>query len=300
MQQPPRVSVLILQYNNSDKTIKCLESLAVLRYQNFSVTVIDNASAEHEIQAVEEFIGGRVNSSIHFQLIRNQENLGYAGGNNVGITHAVANGTDYVLILNNDTVVKEEFLDTMIETAQEKKLDIVGAATQEDGGIAYHGEINWLRPELRHSTVPILYNKTRDIYIPGSALLVRSDVFKKIGLFDERYFLYFEDADFSMRAHKAGLQLGLLTAPLISHAVSSTTRSLGASALLYYHYRNAHLFNLLHAPGEYKILLPFWSFWVIVKQLLKFVLRPSKRQASTMILQGVFDFYNDDFGRLNA
>lgn len=130
-------------------------------------------------------------------------------------------------------------------------------------------------------------------------MLIKREVLEKIGLFDERYFLYFEDADYCLRAQKAGYKLKIVPEELIHHKQSSSTSSLGAPILLHYHYRNAHLFNCKNGPFWVKFSLPFWSFFIIIKQLTKIILRHNV-EISKAILAGVLDFYKGRFGKINA
>jgi len=160
----------------------------------------------------------------------------------------------------------------------------------------YGGKISWLKPELHHNSEP--ETVAPKLYVIGSCMLVKKEVFEKIGFFDERYFLYFEDADFNVRAQKAGFRIKIIQEKLVSHNVSSSTKSLGSPMLLRYHYRNAHLFNAKNGPLWAKALLPFWSIYVILKQLLKLVIMPQKWKFSTAILAGVFDFYLGKFGKI--
>src|SRR3989338_2686668 len=125
---PPFVFIIILQYNNSQDTLKCLESLKELDYPNYQVVVVDNASQEAEVNNVKKFIESqppKPNLLIYQNinrfdvvLLENKENLGYAGGNNVGIEYALENGADYVFILNNYTTVGPDTLKKLVETAE--------------------------------------------------------------------------------------------------------------------------------------------------------------------------------------
>ncbi len=306
----PSVSIIILQYNNSQDTIRCLESVKGLEYPNFEVIVVDNASKLEHLNNTRLFVEsqprnihtyalrGQANSRYH--LITSKENLGYSGGNNAGIKLALQNHADYVLILNPDSVVEADLLLKLIKKSQsEQEIGIVGPAINEYSDkrerVVYGGLIEWLKPELKHLES---YLPNSAFFISGAAILIKGDVFEKIGFLDERYFLYFEDADFCLRAKKAGYKLAIANDALIRHQISSTTGSMGNSLLLRYHYRNSHLFNWKNGPIHIKIALPFWSFFIIIKQLIKIVFVPPKRQISLAILRGIIDFYTGKFGKI--
>ena len=130
-------------------------------------------------------------------------------------------------------------------------------------------------------------------------MLIKKEVIKKIGLLDERYFLYFEDADYCVLARKADYELVIVPEARVDHAVSTSTNQLGSALLLRYHFRNAHLFNLKNGPWYVKLALPFWSFFIIIKQLIKLALGRNT-QISKAILSGVLDFYKNNLGKIET
>jgi hypothetical protein len=297
-----RSVIVVLQYNNSRDTIRCLESVKELNWQDFEVVVVDNASEIQHFNATRLFVESQERAGERrFKLIINEDNFGYAGGNNVGIKYALENGADYALILNPDTTVSKNLLKGLIRAAEKRKtVGIVGSAVRERNKVVYCGEIEWLKSELSHSQ---LYPRHRTLnanqYIPGSAMLVKKEVFEKTEGFDEKYFLYFEDADFCVRAQKAGFKLAVVPDVSVRHNPSSSTSALGSALLLRYHYRNALLFNAKNAPWRAKILLPFWSLFIIIKQAVKILLGINP-QVSRAILNGVIDFYKKRFGKIYA
>ncbi len=289
----PRVLIIILQYNNSKDTINCLDSVLSLNYPNFEILVVDNHSDTEHLAKVEKFINSRADSHIKLQI--SESNLGYSGGNNLGIKYALENDADYIWILNNDTSVEINSLLKLVEAGEKnQKIGILSPILDEGNRRVYGGKIKWLKSELAHSIQKLEINH----YIPGTAMLLRSEMVKKIGFLDERYFLYFEDAEYSMRAQKAGYKLEAVTGSLVYHAVSNTTKKLGSPVLLRYHYRNAHIFNIDNGPLWAKIILPFWSIFIIIKQLAKIIFMPAKRSISRAILMGVLDFYFGRYGKM--
>ena len=116
------IFIIVLQYNNSRDTIKCLESVKELDWQNFKAVVVDNASEIQHLNNIRLFVESQKRAKEkRFKLIENRSNLGYAGGNNVGIKYALENGADYVFILNPDTTVRSNFLTKLIETADKTR-----------------------------------------------------------------------------------------------------------------------------------------------------------------------------------
>ena len=261
---------------------------------------MDNASEIQHLNNIRLFVESQEKAGERrFELIANEENLGYAGGNNIGIKYALESGADYVFILNPDTTVKSNLFAKLAETAKKNpRAGIIGPAINEGDKVIYCGEVEWLKPELKHSVLQTTnYKLQTSKYIPGAAMFIGKKVFEKIGMFDERYFLYFEDADFCVRARKAGFKLVIAPDAVVRHDSSSSTSKLGSALLLRYHYRNAHLFNMKNAPLKIRVLLPFWSIWIIMKQALK-ILIGKNTEISKAILLGVTDFYKRRFGKL--
>jgi GT2 family glycosyltransferase len=294
-----KIAIIVLQYNNSRDTIRCLESVKELNWQDFGVIIVDNASEIQHLNNIRLFVESQEKTNNKkLELIVNEKNFGYASGNNIGIKIALENGANYILVLNPDTTVRQDILTKMFEIQKlNSKIGIVGTIINEGDGEINCGKINWLKPELSHLRQEVCNILDDGFYIPGAAMLIKRAVFEKIGFFDERYFLYFEDADFCERARRAGFKIALAQERLVYHRPSSSTKLLGPAKLLYYHYRNAHLFNWKNGPWWVKIALPFWSFWIILKQVFKILFRENT-EISIAILQGVKDFYKGRFGKI--
>ncbi len=298
MSNPPKIFVIVLQYNNSRDTVGCLESVKELDYPELYTVVVDNASTIEHVNNIRFFVENQ-DEKDRIILIENKKNTGYAGGNNTGIRFALKNRADYVLILNPDVRVRNDLVNRMLDIEKlSPNVGIIGAGIDEGGRVINCGKIEWFKPELQHSKQEVGNLLNKDCYIPGNTMLIKKEVIKKIGALDEKYFLYFEDADFCQRAKAVGFNLATVQDALATHTVSSSTSSLGPALLLRYHYRNSHLFNAKNGPWYVKITLPFWSFYIIIKQLAKIILLPQKREISRVIVAGVMDFYKGKFGKI--
>lgn len=200
--RPPRVAAVILNYRGVEDTKKCVLSLQQCGNQNLEIILVDNASGD----------GGAEQLASTFPdlpLLIQPTNLGYAGGNNAGIRYALRKNVDYILISNDDVVVENRFLDPMLAVMErDTGIGVVSPkvfyASSPQEVFAAVGEFSWWlctgldkgRDEeaCRSSTLE------RDVdYVPGVLLLVRREVFETVGLFDERFFMYFEDVEFSRR-----------------------------------------------------------------------------------------------------
>jgi GT2 family glycosyltransferase len=210
----PKVFIIILNYNGKDILKKCLLSVFKNDYPNFEIVLVDNNSTDGSLETAKADF-----SKAHF--IKNEENLGFSAGNNIGIRFALERMADYILLLNNDVEVEKDFLSHLISIAQENREVGVLSPLIFDGNTRQvwfsGGIISWLRMKSFHKKT----TKKKDFYessfVTGCAMLVKKEVFKKIGLFDEDYFLYWEDADFGLRAGKAGFKKVVVTSSWVYH-----------------------------------------------------------------------------------
>ncbi len=223
----PRVAIVVLTWNGRNLTMECLASLASLEYANAEVIVVDNGSSDGTADAVRAAYGDRVT------IIENAANLGFAGGNNVGIRRALEKGADCVLLLNNDTVVDPALVGRLVDaiTASEH-IGIVGPkiyyASPPDRIWFAGGEVFLWRGVSRH--IGIREKDTgqcdavRDVdYITGCALMADRGVFEAIGYLDTSYTAYYEDVDFCMRARRAGFRVVYAPTGKVWHKISSST-----------------------------------------------------------------------------
>lgn len=261
-------------------TLDCLKSLEKIKCEDFSleIIVVDNGSNDDSVEKIKE-------GKIH--LIENQKNLGFAEGNNVGIKYALENGADFVCLLNNDTRVDPDFLTELIKTAQsDEKIGLVGGKIYFEKGFEFHkarykpeeegkvmwyagGLIDWSNVYTTHRGIDEVdcgqYDKLGETdYVNGCLALIKKEVFEKTGLFDKRYFLYFEDADLSVRAKNAGFKLFYCPSSKIWHLNSGSSGS-GSGLHDYFTTRNRMIFGMKFAPFRSKVALVKESFKLITK-----------------------------------
>lgn len=280
----PKVFVLILHYGEQEDTLECLKSLKKLDYPEFEVLAIDN-DPNHRL--------GDLSFSYKVTRIVNTENLGFSGGNNVGIKYALEHGADYILLLNNDTVIEPGFLKILVEAGErDGKIGILGPMIFKIGTNEAHfagGKINWLYTKAEHKPGAV-------DYITGACLLIKRKVVEKIGLMPEEYFLYFEDAQWCLMARRAGFSCRVVTEARIGHKVSKNTQEYSFS-YVYYQYRNGLILAKSNAPFLTKILAYKISFWVYLKQVFKLLFMPSKRNWAKAAMRGIGDFWKGKTGK---
>jgi GT2 family glycosyltransferase len=211
----PPVWIVLLNWNGADDTLDCLHSLECLDYEQRHVVVVDNGSTDDSVARLRE-------RWPNLELLLSPTNLGFAGGNNLGIRHALDGGAAYVWVLNNDTTVAPLSLSELVTLAeQQPEVGIVGSVQYEAGAgdvVQSWGGGNFTR--LTRNPVEATIPGPRD-YITAASMLVRRRVFEEIGLFDERFFIYWEDADLSRRATEHGWKLAVAPRAVVHHKLGA-------------------------------------------------------------------------------
>jgi GT2 family glycosyltransferase len=205
----PPVCVVVLHWNAPGETLRCLASLSDLRYPNHTVLVVDNGSTDGSAERVR-----RARPEVAF--LATGRNLGYTGGNNAGIAHALEEGAEYVLLLNNDTeLANPDFLYLMVKDMDlDRRAGIAGPLVMDPGGrtqgtILYDPTLARCLSEsaaLRLGRLrPADYARRQEVQaVSGVCFLVRRRVFEEVGLLDEEYFMYGEELDYCRRAREHG------------------------------------------------------------------------------------------------
>lgn len=268
MTQEPLVIILVLNWNNQKATVDCLTSLQRIDYPRYEIVVIDNGSIDNSPVEIQRKFP-------HVRLIRNQTNLGYAGGNNVGIRYALSNNADYILILNNDTVVKHDFLKHLLQTMRSAaSAGIVGAKTylMNTENTLFSARCCFIRvlgqPYLEgfNQTDHGQFDRDRPAdCVSGSCMLVKRDVFEKIGLLNEDYFIYLEDVELSLRARQQGFQCMYSHQSVIWHEFSGT---FGYQSPRYLYYLNRNRCMIARSQNHFMVFVLIFLPYFILKKLL--------------------------------
>ena len=286
----PKVTIILVNYNGSSDTRECLRSLAQITYPSYDVVVIDNGSRDRE-EANE-----LQKSFLNITVIRLEENRGFAGGNNIGINIAQERGSDYILLLNNDTTVDAKFLDAMVETAEaDARIGMVGAKIYyyTDPEMIWYdgGSFSW-NTGVRHTHIGMRDAEPNEAtprstdFITGCAILVRMNALKTIGLLEESFFMYHEDADWCLRARKERFLLMVAPGAHVWHKIARSAVIMGEPAIHYYDARNTLLLAQRNALFPSRAWIYGKTFY-FAKQIVKFVVLPSKRAISKMIMRGI-------------
>jgi GT2 family glycosyltransferase len=273
MMEFPLVSVVTIHYNHSDVTLQMLASLREVTYPNVEIIVVDNKSTDEDPGILSD-------SFPEITLIRSSENLGFAGGNNLGIRKAKGR---YILLLNNDTEVDPGFLEPLVEKLESDPG--IGAVSPKihfyhtPGTIQYAG-FSPLNPyTVRSHGLGYGMRDTGQFdkdaptaYLHGAAMMVRMDVVRRVGLLAECYFLYYEELDWSQRIRNAGYRLFYVHNSLVLHKESISTGKM--SPLKTYYINRARLLYLRrNVTGlRFPVAVLYQLFIAIPKNALKFLL----------------------------
>lgn len=272
----PLTSIILVNFNGSNDTIECLESINKIRYSNYNVFVIDNNSRDTEKQKLVNFF--HKDNVKKMKLILNHTNLGFSGANNIGIKLALAENAHYVCLLNNDTIVDDEFLINMVEIAERNyEIGSVCPMIREYYNrerISYGGgEINYFKGSVFiygiNSYDVSLMNKSRYItFASGCCMLLKRQLLTKIGFLPEKYFLYFEDTEYSIKISKSNYKIWYDSTTAIYHKESVSTGK-GSSIYQYYFVRNRLLFIKNNFGNKEKISAYPITILYIIKKILK-------------------------------
>jgi GT2 family glycosyltransferase len=276
----PQVSIIVINWNGWEDTIECLESIFGIDYPHYNVIIVDNHSKDDSLSKIREYCNGKLkpdsdffkyndhNKPIEFSefyinelsppksikklaIIKNHENQGFAGGNNIGLKFGLENtNSEYFLLLNNDTVVDKQFLKHLVNHAG-SEVAIMGPKIyfydKPDTIWSAGCRISWNFSrgiQIGSGEVDTgQYNNLTEVeYVSGAAFLIRRDVINRIGLMDEKYFLYFEESDWALMAHQAGFKCYYIPQAKVWHKVSATGGGISKPLGLYYITRNRWIF----------------------------------------------------------
>jgi GT2 family glycosyltransferase len=297
-----KVAVVILNWNRKDDTVECLKSLRRLSTVGFelSIIVVDNGSTDGSIEAFNKI------TNVTFKLIELKENTGFVEGNNAGINLALDEGADYVMALNNDTLVDKSLVRELLKSAEKNKgAGIFVPKIYFAPGFEFHkdrypksllgkviwsagGKIDWDNIYASNNGVDDVdrgqYDEEKETdFATGACLFVRRKVLEKVGAFDSKYFAYMEDTDLCERAKRAGFKVAYVPKAYLWHKVSQSS-GIGSNLNDYFLTRNRMLFGMRYASLRTKLAL--------IRESIKLLFTGRTWQKA-----GIRDFYLMRFGK---
>jgi len=298
------IAIVILNWQQPQLTIDTIKSLSKIKFKNFNyqIFLLDNNSQDDSFTIFKkEFL-----NISHIKLIQTGNNLGYVG-NNVGIKKAIKEDFDYVLLINNDVIVDPYFLDELLKGSL-LGYDIVGPKIYFAPGFEYHhdwytkkeignviwsagGQIDWDNIYGSNIGVDQVDKKQFDFindkidFLTGCCLLIKTSVFKQIGLLNDKYFMYLEDMEFCQRAKNNNIKMAYIYKSKIWHVNSGSSKS-GGNLHDYFITRNRLIFGFKYARLRTK-------FALFKESLIQLI----SNQSSTWKKKGIIDFYFHKFNK---
>jgi GT2 family glycosyltransferase len=292
-----KVLTVVLNFNSQKYIGECLDSLIKAKTE---ILLVDGGSTDNSV----EYLKTNYNK---LKLIETNKNLGYAGGNNVGLRYALEHNYDFVWIVNPDIVVDPRALDEALKVMTKGKLTAVVASKvyfapgfefhknryskKEFGKVIWYagGDNDWNNVFAVHTGMNEVdkgqFDKEREVgHTTGSSMLIRCEVLRTVGvIIDEKYFLYYEENDLCQRIRKAGFKLMYAPKSIVWHKVGQAA-GIGSLLADYYIARNRMLFGMRWAPFKTKLSL--------IKESLKLLFFGRTWQKI-----GIRDFYLRKFGK---
>ena len=292
----PSVAIILVNWNGLEYTLACIHSLRSVTYKNLDIIVVDNGSKPEQVIALREI------KKIH--LIENELNLGFTGGNNVGIQYAIEEGFELVMLLNNDTEVDPGFLEPLVQSVQSNEVAAVQPKIYRIGSSfiwSLGGRFNKLLGKpitigAGKNDIPgHEFSKSYCVdWITGCCLVARSSVFKDVGLLSNSYFALCEDVDWSLRAKNKGYVLKVVPNSIIYHHESASDKSkiktkegYRSPFRQYLNVRN-HLYLVRKFVPWYFMLTAFAYFFIRYSVFIAYYIVTGRSQKRNMTIKGVF------------
>ncbi len=294
----PEISIVILNWNKADDTIRCLDSLHPVQTADVEFIVVDNGSGDRSPERIR-------GAYPDITLIENGANLGYAEGNNTGIRHALAGGARFVFVLNNDTVVATDTLACLLEAARQfpqaaflgpKILHMEMPSRVQSAGITLDYFWRSQHKDAGQPDHPAGLTPYPAECLSGAALFIRADALKKIGLIDPDFYMYREDIDWCLRARRHGYQVLVVPGARIWHH-SHAAREGQLPRVTYYWTRNSLLLMDRHRGG---LLRKYGLLFRFIITSISWTIRPrwaDKRKERAALMQGIYDYFHHRFGQ---
>ncbi len=297
-----KLSIVLLNWNGHEDTVECLNSLKNLNYDDFNIYLVDNNSQRNSVEYISDYLENQdyyshamvtsnkldeYTDDVDLLFILNDVNAGFAGGNNVALEYIIKYDVcEYVLLLNNDTIVSSDFVNALFDKYnQEDNVAFVGAthyyyddnnSIQTVGG----GIIDWKHGECMAVRQKNQYD-TYD-FITGSCVFMPIAVLREVGPISTDYFMYWEDVDWSTVAHKKGYNLTVSDYGCIYHKEGSSIKSLSR---IYYHTANRILFMKKHSDrNRYHKFIIYMVLYVLKESLTNIF---KNRQYSKVLIKGL-------------
>ncbi len=290
----PKVSILILNYNRYQYTLECINSLLGINYSNFKILLVDNCSTDDSFEKLK-------NELAEIEVLQTSNNLGYTGGINFGIRHLMQKDAEYILVINNDTIVEKDFLSHLVKAMESNPGAAAACGTilnEHDRERIWYASgkiISWrgLAVHLNKGEKFVQSSIVQTVgFITGCLMLLKVSCLEKTGLLDERFFMYLDDIEFSRRIINNGLKLLYVPTAIIYHKVLGEKES---AFKLYYSVRN-RLLLISVSFGKISGTISVIYFVIVIIIKIFYWLFTNQLFAKAAV-KGLSDYNRKNFGK---
>ena len=291
----PSIAVILVNWKKYNLTSKCIDSLNKSNYKNFKIILVDNEYSEKSLIDLR-------NKHKELIVFKEKNNLGFAGGNNIGIRYALENDYDYIMLLNNDTEVTQNFILPLVERIEKDHflgavqpliLNFSNKSIIWNAGGKLNKFLGLTSTRLNNNKLnsSIVFDDYTD-WISGCCILIKSEILTKVGLLDEKFFTYYEDVDWSLRMKSLGYDLGFVKESIIYHHGSSSSKNkktkegVISSKIHYFNIRNHILLLKKHKNLFIFFGIVFFQIIKITSYIFYFLIR-FRFNKLTMVLKGL-------------
>ncbi|MDD7255908.1 glycosyltransferase family 2 protein [Bullifex porci] len=281
-----RIDIIIVNYNGFLYTQECVNSLLKINYSNYRIVIVDNYSTDNSYTLLVSAYGRCGN----IDIIRTPDNLGFAGGNNFGIKYAISKGAEFFLLLNNDTEVDPEFLNKMVCRIDDLTIISPIIYYYDYPSDVWYGAGHFNRMKCISENGD--YTKESFVnFATGCCELIPKSVIDKVGFMAEEYFMYYEDADYSLRAISNGIRILFTPEAKVYHKVGKSSGGEQSKFSIYYNNRNRLYLIKSHHFGI------ICSIYTYVTRIIRLLLSILKNNNDYIILRAYSDYKKGKMGK---
>jgi GT2 family glycosyltransferase len=288
------VCALTLNWNRPDDTLECLKTLVDQSYPKLHVLVVDNGSSDDSVAR----IGARFPQ---VELVQSSENRGFAAGANLGLRRALDGGADLVFLVNNDTLIEQQAVAQLVAQAGSGVgilAPVIYYAEDQDRIWSIGGRIHpWTLDKYHDTWEQVDESQRTDAeekdFVTGCGMLLTRPLLEEVGLFDERFFMYYEDADLCMRARRAGFRILLVPAAKMWHKVAQSSGGSDSLNERYWMARSSVIYFRKHARGAQWLAIFPWRAASAVRTTAR-LWRAGHREAAAAYWRGLRDGWETD------
>lgn len=286
MKNKVNVAIVLVNYNGFKDTIECIESIKANNFKNYKIIVVDNASFSDDAKIIKE----KCNDII---LIKSKENLGFSGGNNLGIKYALDNKFDKILLLNNDTIIDADMIENLLKYSDDSTIVTPKMYYYDEKNVIWYGGgyINKFTGKANHYQINSEDQNDTDVkectFATGCCIMIDSNIIEKCGYLSEEYFMYCEDTDYCLNLLKNNVKILYNPNAKLWHKVSKSTGGSLSEFSIYYMTRNRLIYLKKYKDYFYRTAYVYTILTRYIRMFQYWVKKDNKYKA---LKKGIVDY----------